>query len=225
MPTAERPTQFLVFDGSLRTGSLNQRLASLAAATVEQRGGVVDWASMTDFDCPSYDNDVEKSDGIPAGAEALRERLAAADAFIISSPEYNASVPGCLKNVIDWVSRVRQQPFNGKQGLLLSASPSMVGGNRGLWALRIPLEHLGARIYPDMYSLAQAHQAFDDAGRIANSTLQQRFERTIECFMDLVEAQVRYPALKKQWVEFLGEQPDAAIDRVETTTVGGARTL
>jgi len=101
----------------------------------------------------------------------------------------------------------------------------MVGGNRGLWALRIPLEHLGARIYPEMYSLAQAHQAFDGTGRIANSTLQQRFERTIECFMDLVEAQVRYPALKKQWVEFLGEQPDAAIDRVETTTVGGARPL
>jgi NAD(P)H-dependent FMN reductase len=218
----ERPTNFLVFDASLRDGSLNQRLAALAALAVEQRGGVVHLARMTEFDCPSYDNDVEKSVGIPAGAEALRERLEAADAFIISSPEYNASMPGVLKNVIDWVSRVRQQPFNGKQGLLLSASPSMAGGNRGLWSLRIPLEHLGARIYPDMYSLAQAHQAFDGTGRIANSTLQQRFDRTIECFMDLVEAQVRYPALKKQWVEFLGEQPDAEIDRVETTTVGGA---
>jgi NAD(P)H-dependent FMN reductase len=172
---------------------------------------------MADFDCPSYDADVESQVGIPAGAERLRQRLDVADAFIIASPEYNASMPGALKNVIDWVSRVRPQPFNGKQGLLLSASPSMAGGNRGLWALRVPLEHLGARVYPDMFSLAQAHQALDVDGRITNSTLQHRFERTIECFMDLVEAATCYPVLKKQWVEFLGEQPDAATDRVETT--------
>lgn len=104
----------------------------------------------------------------------------------------------------------------------MSASPSMVGGNRGLWALRVPLEHLGARVYPDMFSLAQAHQAFDGTGRLANAQLQQRFERTIECFMELVEAATRYPTLKKQWVEFLGERPDPLIDRVEATPMGGA---
>jgi len=64
-------------------------------------------------------------------------------------------MPGVLKNLIDWVSRLMPQPFNGKQALLLSASPSMVGGNRGLWSLRVPLEHLGMRVYPDMFSLAQ----------------------------------------------------------------------
>ncbi|MGZ8413139.1 MAG: hypothetical protein ACXW05_10430 [Gemmatirosa sp.] len=70
-----------------------------------------------------------------------------------------------------------------------------------------------------MFSLAQAHEAFDAEGRLVNATLQQRFESTIECFLDLVEAAKHYRALKKQWVEFLGEQPDAAIDRVEHTTV------
>jgi chromate reductase len=95
----------------------------------------------------------------------------------------------------------------------------MSGGNRGLWALRVPLEHLGARVYPDMFSLAQAHQAFGDEGRIANAELMNRFETTIECFLDLVEASKHYPALKKQWVEYLGEKPDAATDRVEHTTV------
>lgn len=211
------PLRLLIFEASLRDGSLNDRLASLATSVVEQYAGTVDRARMTDFDCPTYDADVDKAEGVPAGAERLRQRLEAADAFIIASPEYNASMPGGLKNVIDWASRVQPQPFNGKQGLLLSASPSMGGGNRGLWALRVPLEHLGARVYPDMFSLAQAHQAFDANGRIANATLQQRFERTIECFLDLVEAATRYPALKKQWVEFLGERPDPAIDRVETT--------
>jgi chromate reductase, NAD(P)H dehydrogenase (quinone) len=216
------PIRLLVFEASLRSGSLNDRLASLAASVVEQHHGTVDRARMADFDCATYDTDLEKEDGIPAGAERLRGRLDEADGFIIASPEYNASMPGGLKNVIDWVSRVRPQPFNGKQGLLMSASPSMVGGNRGLWALRVPLEHLGARVYPDMFSLAQAHQALDASGRIANGTLQQRFERTIQCFMDLVEAATHYPALRKQWVEFLGEQPNVATDRVETTSAGAA---
>jgi NAD(P)H-dependent FMN reductase len=217
-----RPVRVLIFAASLRGASLNDRLAELASAVAHEKGGVVDRASMADFDCPSYDQEAEAGEGLPPGAEALRERLVAADAFMIASPEYNASMPGALKNVIDWVSRARPQPFNGRQGLLLSASPSMVGGNRGLWALRVPLEHLGARIYPDMFSLAQAHQAFDAGGRIANATLQQRFESTIECFLDLVEAAKHYRALKKQWVEFLGERPDATIDRVENTPMEAA---
>ena len=149
------PVRLLVFEASLRSGSLNDRLASLAAFVAERNAATVDRAHFTDFDCPTYDSDVEKEEGIPPGAERLRERLTAAEAFIIVSPEYNASMPGGLKNVID--------------------------------------------------------------GCIANSTLKQRFERTIQCFMDLVEAATHSPALKKQWVEFLGEQPDAAIDRVETT--------
>lgn len=215
----QRQIRVLVFAGSLRRGSLNERLADLAATVVEEKGGTVDRAHMADFDCPSYDADVERGDGVPAEAQRLRDRLVAADAFIIASPEYNASIPGCLKNAIDWASRIRPQPFNGRQGMLLSASPSMAGGNRGLWSLRVPLEHLGARVYPDMFSLAQAHEAFDDAGRIAAPVLQERFDRTIGCFLELVEAAKHYRPLKKLWVEYLGEHPDAAIDRVEHTDV------
>jgi chromate reductase len=221
-PTPRRPVRVLVFAASLRRDSLNERLASLAAAVAEAKGGQVDRARLADFDCPSFDHDVETGEGVPAGAGRLRDRLVAADAFVIASPEYNASMPGVLKNIIDWTSRIRPQPFNGRQGLLLSASPSMAGGNRGLWALRIPLEHLGARVYPDMFSLAQAHQALGEDGRIANGTLQSRFDATIECFLYLVEASKHYPVLKKQWVEYLGQCPDASIDRVEHTPVEAA---
>ena len=217
-----RPVRVLVFAASLRGGSLNDRLASLAAQVVTAKGGTVDRATMAEFDCPSYDQDVEGAEGLPDGARRLRDRLVAADAVVLAAPEYNASVPGYLKNAIDWASRHRPQPFNGRQFLLLSASPSMVGGNRGLWALRIPLEHLGARVYPDMFSLAQAHEAFADDGRLANAVLQRRFESTIECFLDLVEAAKHYRALKKQWVEFLGEHPAAATDRVEHAPVNAA---
>ena len=214
--------RMLIFGASLRNGSLNDRLAELAAVVAAEKGAEVDRARMADFECPSYDGDVEADEGIPEPARRFSERLTAADAFLIVSPEYNASMPGVLKNAIDWVSRIRPQPLNGRQGLVMSASPSMAGGNRGLWSLRIPLEHLGARVYPDMFSLSQAHQAFGEDGRIANATLQSRFESTIECFIDLVEAAKHYPGLKKQWVEYLGEHPDAAIDRVEHSMVGAA---
>jgi NAD(P)H-dependent FMN reductase len=207
--------RLLVFGASMREGSMNDRLASLGASVAEEKGGSVERASMADFDCPPYDLDDELSTGLPAGAQALHDKLAATDGFMISSPEYNASMPGVLKNTIDWVSRFKPQPFNGKQAFLMAASPSMTGGKIGLWALRQPLEHLGARVYPDMFALAQAHHAFDSSGRIADSKLQKWFETTIGCFIDLVEASKHYPHLKKQWVEFLGERPDKETTRVE----------
>jgi chromate reductase len=214
-PPSPQPVRFLVFSASRRAASLNTRLARLAARTIEQHGGIVDLRAMEEFDAPSYDQDVQDSEGFPPGAEEFRRHLEANDAFVIAAPEYNFSMPGLLKNAIDWVSRYRPQPFNERHGLLLSASPSMAGGNRGLWALRVPLEHLGARVFPDMFSLAQAHQAFDADGRIANKQLSDWFERNIAAFMDLVEAAKHYPCAKKAWIEFLGEQPTAATARVE----------
>ncbi len=207
--------RFLVFSASLRGGSLNARLAHLAAHTIKQHGGIVDLASMREFDAPSYDEDRQDAEGFPPGAEEFCRRLEANDAFVVSAPEYNFSMPGALKNAIDWVSRFRPQPFNARHALLMSASPSMAGGNRGLWALRVPFEHLGARVFPDMFSLAQAHQAFDGDGQIANAQLRAWFERNVVAFMDLVEAAKHYPCVRKAWVEFLGEQPTPATERVE----------
>lgn len=213
-PASEPKLKVLVFGASLRADSLNCQLAALAARYAQQSGAVVDHASMRDFDVPSYDGDVEKEHGLPKGAEALRRRLSESDAFIVASPEYNGSMPGVLKNLIDWASRHRPQPFDGKHGLLLSASPSLVGGNRGLWALRVPLEHLGARVYPDMFSLAQAHQTLVE-GDLADAALRARFDKNLQAFLSLAEAAKHYPCIKRAWVEFLGEPPGAAADRVD----------
>lgn len=209
------PISFLVFAASLRTGSLNVKLSRLAADVIETHGGTVDFAFMNEFDVPSYDQDVQDADGFPPGAEVFYDRLNKTDAFVIASPEYNASFPGALKNLIDWVSRFKPQPFNYRHGLLLSASPSMSGGNRGLWSLRVPLEHLGARIYPDMFSLAQAQQGLDPQGRIINPQLSERFEKTIVGYMDLVEADTHYHCAKKAWFEYLGEPLTAETEREE----------
>ncbi|MFF3688068.1 NADPH-dependent FMN reductase [Streptomyces sp. NPDC002187] len=209
--TQPGPVRVLVFGAALRTESTNARLASLAARLIADAGAIVDLAAMHDFAMPSYDGDAEAAEGLPDGALALRDRLEACDAFAIASPEYNASLPGVLKNAIDWVSRVRPQPFKDKHALLLSASPSMVGGNRGLWTLRIPLEHLGTRVYPDMFSLARAHQGFTDDGLLADTGLQQRLADTVTAFLHLVEADVRYVCLQRRWYEFLGDRTEAPI--------------
>ena len=214
MATRDRTIKLLVFSASLRQDSLNTKLAKLAARHAEQRGVSVDLASMREFDCVSYDGDEETATGLPAGAKELCRRLTRTDAFVIVSPEYNAAMPGVLKNAIDWTSRIRPQPFDARHGLLLSASPSLAGGNRGLWSLRVPLEHLGSRIFPAMFSLSMAHKAFD-ADRLADAALQQRLEKTIDDFIELVEAATHYPCMKREWIEFLGEPPTEAGDRVD----------
>jgi chromate reductase len=206
-----RPLRVFVLGASLRAESANAQLASLVAHLTTGHGAVADVASMRDFDMPLYDGDIEAASGPPKGAVALGERLENSDAFVIASPEYNASLPGVLKNAIDWVSRLKPQPFKTKHALLLSASPSMVGGNRGLWALRVPLEHLGTRVYPDMFSLAQAHQGFTADGKLADAGLQQRLEDTVAAFLSLVEADVRYGCLQRRWYEFLGDRTEALV--------------
>jgi len=211
----QEPTRILVFSASLRKDSLNTTLARLASSVIEKNGGIVDFASMSEFDCPSFNQDLETDNFHPAGAQEFRKRILANDAFIISSPEYNGSFPGLLKNTIDWVSRFRPQPFNERHSLLMSASPSMGGANHGLWSLRVPLEKLGSNVFSSMFSLATAHKAFTPEGQIADETLAKRFEVNLIAFMDLVEATKHYPCMKRAWVEFLGERTDAVTERVE----------
>ncbi len=213
-PASPPKLKVLVFAASLRAESLNQRFAGLAARAAEQYGATVDLALLRDFDVPLYDGDLETAEGLPAGAEELRRRMSESDAFILSSPEYNGSMPGVIKNLIDWTSRFRPQPFDGRHGLLLSASPSMSGGNRGLWSLRMPLEHLGARIFPDMFSLAMAHKTLE-GDRISDPALQARFEKTVQAFLSLAEAAKNYPCAKRAWIEFLGEPPGAGAERID----------
>ncbi len=213
-PTPPTKLKVLVFAASLRAESLNRKLAALAARVSEEHGATVDLASMRDFDVPLYDGDTETASAIPQGAQELRDRLVASDAFIIASPEYNGSMPGTIKNLIDWTSRFRPQPFDARHALLLSASPSLAGGNRGLWALRMPLEHLGTRVFPDMFSLSMAHKAFE-GDEIADPKLRARFETNMQAFLSLAEAAKHYPCIKKAWVEFLGEPPGVGVDRVD----------
>ncbi len=172
--------KLLAFCGSLRSGSLNRKLLALAVTHARTKGAEVQNIDLRDYPMPPYDGDIEDKDGLPQGTRDFCELLSAADGMLIASPEYNNSVSGVIKNVIDWVSRARPVPLKDKSALLMSASPGAVGGSRGLWALRVPLELLGTHVYPGMYSLSFADKAFDEADALAESSQQQRLERLID---------------------------------------------
>ncbi|WP_051366615.1 NADPH-dependent FMN reductase [Hamadaea tsunoensis] len=178
----------LAFAASTRAGSVNLTLAKLVVRVAERSGSSVDFADYADFAVPVYGGDVEAADGIPPGAYAFADRVRAADAFMIVSPEYNASMPGHLKNLIDWVSRIKPQPLWGTHALLASASPRLTGGNRGLWALRVPLEHLGTRVFPEMFSLSAADEAFTESGELISAKYDKRLTSSVTDFLDLVAA-------------------------------------
>jgi len=108
-PADPHQLKVLVFAASLRKDSLNGTLATLAARIAEQHGALVDLASMHEFDVPLYDGDLEASHQIPPGAHELKKRIEANDAFVLASPEYNGSMNGVVKNLIDWTSRFRPQ--------------------------------------------------------------------------------------------------------------------
>lgn len=180
--------KIFAFAGSLRKGSLNHQLVMLAAAAARDQGAEVEVARLADFDIPLYSGDVEEQQGIPAGVQALGERLAAADAYLIAAPEYNYSIAGPLKNALDWISRVRPQPVADKIAMLLSASPSPVGGERGLLALRTPLMAMRCMICPRNFCLPLAHEQFDADGRFVDEEWDERLQQALINFLVGAEA-------------------------------------
>lgn len=163
--------KILVFSASLREASFNLKLSQLIAKVAEANGAEVDFARMNDFEMPLYNFDDQQSTGIPANAQALADRINAADGMILTSPEYNWLPPATIKNAIDWLSRMQPMPLDKKSILLSSATPSLVGGVRGLMSLRISFESLGTWVYPKMFTLAQAPAAFNDDGTLVSEDL------------------------------------------------------
>src|SRR3989344_289181 len=172
---------------SLRKGSFNKKLINLANALLQEQGIETDKAEFSEFDMPLYDGDVNEKQGLPPGALKFIQRMQAADGLMISSPEYNFSTPGILKNLIDWISRLQPMPWKKQNIFLMSASPSLVGGNRGLCHTRVPLEACGAIVYPDMFSLSSAHNAFKEDDSLNDQLLQQRLQGSLIEFIKFIE--------------------------------------
>jgi len=135
---------FVILLGSLRKASFNGGLARALPGLAPEGVAITPLGSVADF--PIYDADLQ-ADGFPGAATAMGEAIRAADGVIIVSPEYNYSIPGGLKNAIDWLSRLPEQPFRAKPILIQSASPSALGGGRMQYQLRQCFVFLDGRVF------------------------------------------------------------------------------
>jgi chromate reductase len=173
----------LGISGSLRKGSFNTALlrAAMAQAPATMRFEVAD---IGDF--PPYNEDV-RALGFPEPVAKFRERIAACDALLIATPEYNYSVPGVLKNAIDWASRPPSQPFAGKALALMGASGGVGGTMRAQYHLR------QIAVFLDMHPINKpeifvrsAGSAFDAEGNLTDETTKKFIGQQLDALVDWV---------------------------------------
>lgn len=161
--------------GSLRAGSYNRKLLALLVEQARAKGAEVDVVDLKALALPVYDGDLE-AQGFPPAAAELRERLGKAQGLLIASPEYNASIPGGLKNAIDWASRGKPDVLKGKWAALAGASPGMFGTVRMQPHLRQSLTHVGMNLLPEHFLVNHANEAFTEEGRLKDESRLKNLE-------------------------------------------------
>jgi len=178
----------LTISGALRAGSTNSLLAAEAA-----RLFAPETLTVADLRVPLYDGDLEDRDGVPAEVQKLADQIAAADAVVISTPEYNQSFSGVLKNALDWVSRTDGSPWRDKPVAIMSAASGRSGGARAQFALRLAMATFGPRLLqsPDVM-LADARNAFDTNGQLLN----ERTVASLDGLMTRLGREVRRSAVE-----------------------------
>jgi chromate reductase, NAD(P)H dehydrogenase (quinone) len=178
----------LVFAGSTRIASYNRKLASEVAAMAAGMGAEVTHLELGDYDIPMYNADLEAK-GTPADVMKLKQLFYEHPAWIICTPEYNASYPALVKNTLDWLSSpVKGDPVwsddfrfsRGKVVGVLSASPGALGGLRSQSHLVPLLLNLHCWVAPQTYALGRAGSAFDDQGHLIEEAAKKRAASVVE---------------------------------------------
>jgi chromate reductase len=175
--------------GSLRRGSHNRRLLRAAGDRLPPGVDLVEWDGLAGL--PAYDEDLEGTP--PESVEEWRAAIADADALLIATPEYNASVPGALKNALDWASRpFPENVLREKPALVIGASTGLFGA---VWAqaeVRKVLRHAGAHALDDELPVGQADYAFTEDG-LADPELDMRLDELVEGLVREVDSPVEQP--------------------------------
>ncbi|HVZ62764.1 MAG TPA: NAD(P)H-dependent oxidoreductase [Candidatus Nitrosotalea sp.] len=174
--------KILAFAGSTRIDSFNKKLVKVAAAGAMENGADVTVIDLRDFAMPLYDGDLEQKEGLPSNARKLKDLMLSHQGFLISSPEYNSSISGVLKNTIDWTSRQSEgeEPlacFKGKVAGIMSASPGGLGGLRGLVHVRAILENISVLVIPEQIAIAKAHEVFNSDGTLKDKKQEEQVRR------------------------------------------------
>jgi len=177
--------------GSARLDSVNRKLIRAAVEIAAEAGIHLELLELGDFPLPLYDGDLEQSAGLPENARRLKALFTAADALLIAAPEYNSSVTPLLKNTIDWVSRSERDDepelaaYRGKAVGLLSASPSALGGLRGLFHLRDIFQNIGVTVVPSQFALGSAYEKFDEAGRLTDQGARKKIREVVAALAEM----------------------------------------
>lgn len=187
MSTTPNASRLLFFAGSARTGSYNIRLARLGTAIAEANGIPATFADLGDYPLPLYDADLQNTEGIPDNAKKFEALMRVHTGVFVACPEYNASITPLLKNMLDWVSRIRNEGdeplavFKTRVFALGSSSPGGMGGLRGLNTVRTVLElGLGALVLPEQFAVPRAVDAYDEHGHLKNKESQEQFKSLIQ---------------------------------------------
>lgn len=173
--------RFVVLGGSLRQGSLNRRLMDLAGARLEAEGHEVRSFEGEALEMPLINTDKP----VPEAALALAAALGEAHGAFLASPEYNLGIPAHLKNVVDWTSRVKPNPWKDLPVLLASATPGALGGHRGMMPWRTTLSGLGAFVCPAVVGIPAADKVLAEPGRLAEERAAQAFENGLAMLLKL----------------------------------------
>jgi chromate reductase, NAD(P)H dehydrogenase (quinone) len=169
--------KILGISGSLRRGSYNTSLLGAAAGLLPDEVEFELWGGLKEV--PPYDED-DDTEEAPAAATALREAIAGADAVLFATPEYNSSVPGQLKNAIDWVSRpLATNPLRNKPVAVVGASTGAFGAVWSQGELRKVLAATGARVVEGEVAVGHAPTRFDEEGRLVDENLLEQLEEVV----------------------------------------------
>ena len=181
MSKDSRPMRVAGISGSLRAGSYNSA-ALKAAIALAPEGMTIEPAEIGDL--PHYNDDVRLA-GYPAPVQRFRDQLAAADAILFVTPEYNYSIPGVLKNAIDWASRPPSQPFDNKPVAIMGASGGVLGTARAQYQLRQMLVFLNAfPLNKPEVMIGQAASKFDENGRLTDEPTAGFIRQLLEALRD-----------------------------------------
>jgi chromate reductase, NAD(P)H dehydrogenase (quinone) len=170
--------RILAVSGSLRRDSHNTRLLRAAVDAAPEGVEVELWEELGGL--PLYDQDLDATEAVES-VRRLREAWGAADAILFSTPEYNGSVPGGLKNAIDWASRpVRESALTNQAVSVIGASSGRFGATWAQQDLRRILGVAGARVVGEELPVARAHERFDRRGRLVDAQLFERLRLVLE---------------------------------------------
>ncbi len=194
---ATQPLRLLLIAGSARSGALSVRLRDAARRLADAAGASTSVIDLRALALPIYDADIEAAHGVPVGAGQLREAMAAADAVLVVTPEYNGFPTPLVINSFDWLSRLKAADpaaaglatTAGKPVALLASAPGPIGGLRAMNFLRQYLQMAFAMlVVPQQFALGRANEAFDEAGSLKDAKAEQAVAGVLHALLRVATA-------------------------------------